>query len=83
VSLDTQSRDFLVGTNTCGSSLAPQASCFADVFFQPTGFGPRVGQLRVNSISLDTGQVVDLAGSGCRPYVPTSIRSRTTSSCTP
>src|SRR5207245_699542 len=49
VDLTTRSTDFLIVGGSCGATIAPQGTCFADIVFQPGGFGGRVGQFRVNS----------------------------------
>ena len=56
---------FLIVNTTCGNALAPQSSCFADVVFQPTGFGPKRATLNVSSTAPTVG--VSLSGAGCRP----------------
>jgi len=73
--LTTLSTDFLIAGSSCGLTLAPGASCFADVVFQPAGFGGRSGQFRANSVSVGPDQVTDLAGTGCRPYIPGTARN--------
>jgi len=55
-------------TSTCGATLAPQATCFADIVFRALGFGERKGELQVLSNSPDSPQKASLAGTGCRPY---------------
>jgi hypothetical protein len=70
--------DFLV-TTTCGNTLAPATTCFADVLFRPVGFGPRVAQLLV-----DGSQVpVNLSGTGCRPFSRASSRLGARFDCSP
>jgi secreted trypsin-like serine protease len=76
------SLDFVVSTS-CGQTLAPGASCFADVAMRPVGFGPRQGQLLVNSNSAGSPHAVDLLGSGCRPFNASSNRLGTRSNCSP
>jgi trimeric autotransporter adhesin len=68
------SPDFLVSGNTCGLSLAPASTCFADVALRPVGFGPRTGSLFVNSNAADSPNVVGLGGTGCRPFSSSSSR---------
>ncbi len=63
----TSSTDFLVSSNTCTLPLAPTSTCFADVALRPVGFGPRSGQLFVNSDVAGSPNVVGLFGTGCRP----------------
>ena len=66
--------EFIV-TSTCGATLAPQASCFANVVFRALGFGERNGQLQVLSNAPDSPQTATLGGTGCRPYVAGVNRS--------
>ncbi len=74
--------DFLV-TTSCGLTLAPTSTCFADVSFRPAGFGPRFGNLLVNSNSAQSPNVVSLAGTGCRPFSSASSRFGTRFGCAP
>jgi len=66
--------EFVV-TSTCSATLAPQASCFADIVFRALGFGERKGELQVLSNSPDSPQKATLGGTGCRPYVAGINRS--------
>ena len=54
--------DFLLKTNTCGNSLAPQSSCTLLLLFAPTADGARNGALTVVD-SVGT-QVAPLSGTG-------------------
>jgi hypothetical protein len=83
VDLTTLLPDFLVAGSSCGATIAPQGTCFADIVFQPAGFGGRSGQFRVNSISTGDGQVTDLSGTGCRPYIAGTSRNHQQSNCNP
>ncbi|HEY4998770.1 MAG TPA: choice-of-anchor D domain-containing protein [Usitatibacter sp.] len=74
--------DFLV-TTTCGVTLAPSTSCFADVTFRPAGFGFRTGQLLINSNSVGSPNAIDLAGTGCRPFSSTMSRLGARFGCAP
>jgi HYDIN/CFA65/VesB family protein len=62
------SAGFLVTGTTCSLTLAPQATCFADVAMRPVGFGLRIGQFVVSSNSADSPIAVNLSGNGCRPF---------------
>jgi len=66
--------EFVV-TSTCSATLAPQASCFADIVFRALGFGERKGELQVLSNSPDSPQKATLGGTGCRPYAAGVNRS--------
>ncbi|GAA1385482.1 discoidin domain-containing protein [Catellatospora chokoriensis] len=54
-------------TTTCGTTLAPGASCTASVTFTPTATGTRNGQLSVGSNAQGNPHVVNLTGSGFNP----------------
>lgn len=71
--------DFTITGNTCGATLAPASTCFADVAFMPLGFGQRKEHLSVNSNASNNPVTVELGGSGCRPFSVTGGAS----SCTP
>jgi trimeric autotransporter adhesin len=74
--------DFLV-TTTCGITLAPASTCFADVSLRPVGFGPRAAQLLINSNANGSPAAVDLAGTGCRPFSSASSRLGARFDCSP
>ena len=74
--------DYLLTNTTCGLTLAPAASCFADVAFRPLGFGPRPGQFTLNSNSPNSPHVVEMLGTGCRPFT-ISGRAGAASACAP
>lgn len=54
--------DYQLGTNTCGSGLAPAASCTVDVRFNPTVAGPRNADLEVSAAGVPTA-FVNMFGS--------------------
>jgi hypothetical protein len=84
LSLAVSSLDFLLGGTSCGATLAPQASCSAEVAFRPIlGFGPRTGALVVTSNSSNSPLSVILGGTSCRPFVGLGSRTGTSSSCAP
>src|SRR5208337_2067237 len=71
----TASGDFSQ-TNTCGSSLAANASCTLSVTFTPTTTGTRTGALTLTDNASPATQTVSLAGTGTAPAVslsPTSL----------
>ncbi|MEP7068965.1 MAG: choice-of-anchor D domain-containing protein [Usitatibacter sp.] len=78
----TTNGDFLV-TSTCGSALLPTATCFADVSFRPVGFGPRSGQLLVNSNAPVSPIAVGLSGRGCPPVLSSMNRQSGQRGCAP
>ena len=81
--IETSNLDFLVAGTSCGATLAPAASCFADVAMRPVGFGPRTGQLVVSSNGAGSPQMVNLVGSGCRPYTGGANRTGAPFNCAP
>jgi hypothetical protein len=66
--------DFAITSTTCGITLAPQTTCFAEVVLKPAGFGRRSGQFLVNSNSVGSPHAVNLGGTGCRPWSSTAAR---------
>jgi Protein of unknown function (DUF1573) len=59
----TASGDF-AETNTCGSSLAPGASCTITVTFTPTAAGSRTGVVTITDNASSSPQIVALSGTG-------------------
>ena len=53
-------------TNTCGVSLAAQASCTIGVTFKPTSTGKRTGSLPIHDDASNGPQIVVLTGKGDR-----------------
>jgi hypothetical protein len=72
----------LIGTS-CGSTLEAGASCSADVAMIPQGFGQRSGQLLVNSNAAGSPNVVNMVGTGCRPFFFGTNRVGPASNCSP
>ena len=62
----TASGDFAIKTvkTSCGSTVAPGASCAIKVTFTPTQVGIRTGQVTINDNAPDTPQHVGLTGTG-------------------
>jgi hypothetical protein len=79
----TPSPDFIVTGNTCGTNLPPSATCFIDVAMRAIGFGARVGQLVIGSNATGAPHSVSLAGTGCRPFSATGVRTGPRSNCRP
>jgi hypothetical protein len=75
MSVAPSNEDFKVVTTSCGATLLPAATCFADIAMRPAGFGLRVGQFLFTSNALGSPHTIDLTGSGCRPYTPSSSRT--------
>ncbi len=63
------SGDFVLGANTCGSSLPPQTGCSLAVIFKPTASGTRSGVLTLSD-SAGT-QTAQLTGVGQSPATDT------------
>jgi len=59
----TNSSDFFLVTN-CGTSLAPGASCSAQISFKPAATGTNTADLLVTDKSLNVTQTVSLTGTG-------------------
>ena len=65
-------------TNTCGSSLAANASCTLSVTFKPTATGTRTGALTITDNASPATQTVSLTGTGvAAPVVSLSPASLT------
>jgi len=60
----TDSGDFYVSANTCGSSLAAGASCTATVYFAPKGTGTRTATLSFSDAGSNSPQSIALSGTG-------------------
>ena len=71
--------DYGMTGSSCGPTLTPGSTCFADVQFLPLGFGLRKEHLSVNGNAVNAPVSVELAGTGCRPFSVTGGAS----SCSP
>ncbi len=56
--------DFVVASNTCGSSMGPGRSCTVEVTFTPTVVGVRTGTLTLPYRAYGSPSVVALSGAG-------------------
>jgi len=56
-------------TNTCGSSLAPNATCQINVNFTPSAGGTRTATLNVNDNAQNSPQTVGLSGNAVSPIL--------------
>jgi hypothetical protein len=74
---------FRVINTSCGPLLAAQASCFAEVVFQPFGFGPKRDTFSVRSNAPGSPHTVSLSGAGCRPVAVTQSRGGVSINCAP
>lgn len=83
IALSSASIDFLISSSTCGTTLAAQDSCTANVSFRPLGFGTRLGQFVVTGNATNSPAVVGLSGTGCRPFAAGSSRFGSSLSCAP
>jgi hypothetical protein len=59
-------------TNTCGGTVAPNASCTISVTFTPTAGGTRSGSLTLTDNATNSPQTVTLSGTGTGPAVSLS-----------
>jgi len=76
--------DFVIVATTCGTSLEPSSTCSIDVAMRALSSGPVGGQLVVNSNAATGGRaVVDLSGTGCRPFIMPGNRFGARSACSP
>ena len=57
-------QDFAVTDNTCGSSLAPDATCRVTFRFKPTLLGERTAVLTFNDNARNSPQTVTVSGTG-------------------
>jgi len=60
----TNSADFLISTNSCGSSLAAGSSCTVAVIFKPTAIGSRTAAVVFSDNAINSPQKVPLMGAG-------------------
>jgi hypothetical protein len=60
----TNSSDFFRPNTTCGSTIAPGASCTIDVIFTPTASGNRLASLTVSDNAVGSPHSVPLFGGG-------------------
>ena len=62
-------------STTCGSSLAPNATCTVTVSFAPTGLGTIDGAITLVDNATPATQVLNLTGTGIAPLTlnPTSL----------
>lgn len=63
----TDSGDFSIASNTCGSSLAGSGSCTIGVVFKPTASGSRAATLTISDSAGGSPHTVALTGSGNMP----------------
>jgi hypothetical protein len=54
-------------TNTCGGTLAVNATCQVSIVFTPTAIGQRTGTLTVSDNATGSPQTVNLSGTGVQP----------------
>jgi hypothetical protein len=60
----TNAADFLISTETCGTSLAAGASCSATIAFRPTVAGSRSANVTFTDGASNSPQIVGLTGLG-------------------
>jgi hypothetical protein len=65
---------FVLGADSCsGATVAPGASCQADVRFVPDGLGARAATLRFADDAADSPQSLPLSGTGISPVALTPL----------
>ena len=62
--IGSNSADFLVTSNTCGSSLSQSLSCTISVSFKPKAKGSRSATLKFADNAQSGTQTVSLSGTG-------------------
>jgi phospholipase C len=60
----TATPPFAISSNTCGSTLAVNASCYIYVDFKPTAAGPQSGTLTVVDSGVSSPDITTLTGTG-------------------
>lgn len=75
----TPSGDFLISSNTCGTTLSVGSSCALELAFKPTAIGARTGTLTVTDSGVTSPEIVNLTGTGSGLLVsPFSLTFETT-----
>jgi hypothetical protein len=64
ITISPNAGDFNIQANTCGSTLAPGASCSINVTFSPTAAGARQASLVITDSDVTSPQKVALKGNG-------------------
>lgn len=67
--------DFSIFSKTCGTTLAPSASCTANIVFGPTATGARTATLNFNDSDGNSPQAVALSGLGVSGTVTANVSS--------
>jgi phospholipase C len=60
----TPSGDFLISSNSCGTTLTVGSSCAVELAFKPTAIGARTGTLTVTDSGVTSPETVNLTGIG-------------------
>jgi len=76
----TNSGDFAVASNTCGSSLAAGKNCAIAVTFKPAATGSRAGTLTITDNAAGGSQNISLSGTGVEPTFSIPVPSPSTAS---
>jgi uncharacterized protein YkwD len=66
----TNVTDFAIASNTCGTTVAPAASCSVGIRFTPSAVGARSANLTVSDNAGGSPRTVTLSGTGTTPPVP-------------
>ncbi len=79
----TNASDFQLASSTCGSTLAPNASCSLAVVFAPAAAGAHAAQLQLTGSAPGSPYTVNLTGSGVAPAALTLSPSSLTFGAVP
>jgi phospholipase C len=60
----TPSGDFVISSNTCGTTLSVGSSCALQLAFKPTAIGARTGTLTITDSGVTSPEVINLTGTG-------------------
>ncbi len=60
----TPAGDFVISSNTCGTTLTVGSSCAVELAFKPSAIGPRTGTLTVVDSGVTSPETVNLSGTG-------------------
>ncbi|HEV2177068.1 MAG TPA: choice-of-anchor D domain-containing protein [Terriglobia bacterium] len=72
ITTSATSGDFILQSNSCGTSVAAGASCAFNISFDPTATGTRTGALTVTDNAPGSPQSVALSGTGIQGTICTS-----------
>jgi hypothetical protein len=70
--------DFAIATNSCGATLAVNASCSVSITFKPTATGARAASLAIADNASGSPQLVSIMGTGGATNAPAATITPTT-----